>query len=78
MMASQNKQGQTRLPGVSDLPCGLLLKALQFIPLLRQRGLQVQISAIVGQLQGTVIELVREEGREGGREGGRKYPLVFH
>ena len=38
-------------------PCVVLLKALQLVPLLSQRRLQIQIGAIVGELQRTVIEL---------------------
>lgn len=38
-------------------PCVILLKTLQLVPLLSQRGLQIQIGAIVGQLQRTVIKL---------------------
>lgn len=38
-------------------PCVVLLKALQLVPLLSQRGLQIQIGSIVGQLKCTVIKL---------------------
>lgn len=38
-----------------------LLKSLQFISLLRQGGLQVQVASIMGQLKGTVIRL---DGKE--------------
>lgn len=38
-------------------PCVVLLKALQLVPLLGQRRLQIQIGAIVGELQRTVVEL---------------------
>ncbi len=37
------------------------LKSLQFIPLLRQGGLQVQVAPIMGQLKGTVIGLDRKK-----------------
>lgn len=38
-------------------PCVVLLEALQLVPLLGQRGLQVQVGAIVRELQRAVIEL---------------------
>lgn len=41
-------------------PCVILLKALQLVPLLSQRGLQIQIGAIVGELKRTVIKLWKE------------------
>lgn len=41
----------------SASPCVVLLKALQLVPLLSQRGFQIQIGAIVGKLKRTVIEL---------------------
>lgn len=43
------------------LPC-VILEAFQLIPLFRQRGLQIQVGTIMGQLQGTVVEL----GEKGG------------
>lgn len=43
------------------LPC-VILEAFQLIALFRQRGLQIQVGTIVGQLQGTVVELGEKEG----------------
>lgn len=42
---------------VSASPCVVLLKALQLVLLLSQRGLQIQIGAIMGELQCTVVKL---------------------
>lgn len=42
---------------VSVILPSFLLKSLQFISLLCQGGLQVQVASIVGQLEGTVIRL---------------------
>ena len=42
---------------VNQSPCVILLKALQLVLLLSQRGLQIQIGAIVGELQCAVIKL---------------------
>lgn len=44
-------------PEVIDILPSFLLKSLQFISLLCQGRLQVQVASIVGQLQGTVIRL---------------------
>lgn len=41
-----------------------LLKSFQFISLLSQRGLQVQVTSIMGQLKGTVVRLKRRRGQE--------------
>lgn len=43
------------------LPC-VVLEAFQLITLFRQCGLQIQVGTIVGQLQGTVVELREKEG----------------
>lgn len=57
--ASEGKaKGETEVTVI--LP-SFLLKSLQFIPLLCQGRLQVQIAAIVGQLKGTVIRLDRKK-----------------
>lgn len=42
---------------VNQSPCVILLKAFKLVPLLSQRGLQIQIGAIVGELQCAVIKL---------------------
>lgn len=41
-----------------------LLKSFQFISMLSQRGLQVQVASIMGQLKGTVVRLKRRRGQE--------------
>lgn len=41
-----------------------LLKSFQFISLLSQRRLQVQVASIMGQLKGTVVRLQRRRGQE--------------
>lgn len=51
------------------LPC-VILEAFQLIPLFRQRGLQIEVGTIVGQLQGTVIEL----GEKGGVSSSHLFP----
>lgn len=40
-----------------------LLKSFQFISLLSQGGLQVQVASIMGQLKGTVVRLQRRKRR---------------
>lgn len=39
----------------------IILEAFQLVPLLSQGGLQVQVGAIVGELQRAVIELQEKE-----------------
>lgn len=43
------------------LPCIVRLKPLQLVPLLGQRGLQVQVGPIVGQLKCAIVELQKHE-----------------
>lgn len=45
----------------SASPCVFLLKALQLVFLLSQWGLQIQIGAIMGELQRTVVKLHMEK-----------------
>lgn len=49
-------KGETETGVIIILP-SFLLKSLQFISLLCEGGLQVQVASIMGQLKGTVIRL---------------------
>ena len=62
----------------SVLPCVVLLKAFQLIPLLRQRGLQVEIGSIVGQLQSAVIELETRQRRAVKRYSSPQSPYQYY
>lgn len=54
--ARKKKKRETETEVIVILP-SFLLKSLQFIFLLCQGGLQVQVTSIMGQLKGTVIRL---------------------
>lgn len=45
---------------MSLLPC-IILEAFEFVPLLCEGGFQVQVGAIVGELQCTVVQLQDKE-----------------
>lgn len=53
-MGTSRQGEQLLLPGV-------ILEAFQLIPLLCQGGLQIQVGAIVRELQSTVIQLQEKE-----------------